>query len=167
MSSILERVENKPQETQRLIGLKYDSLQQLISEAEALHNQKQAVRKSGKVRIISKGGGRKPKLSVTDQILLTLVYLRQMTTFQLIGIQFEVSESTANDIFNYWLPLLGELLPASLLELKKNECDYETVKEILTEFELIVDSCEQRLERDLETMRSRKSFTVVRRKIIR
>ncbi|WP_363318926.1 transposase family protein [Microcoleus sp. CAWBG51] len=29
-----------------------------------------------------------------------------MTTFQLLGIQFGVSESTANDTFNYWLPQL-------------------------------------------------------------
>ncbi|MEG3970557.1 transposase family protein [Microcoleus sp. T2B6] len=39
-----------------------------------------------------------------------------MTTFQLLGIQFGVSESTANDTFNYWLPQLRELLPCSLLE---------------------------------------------------
>jgi hypothetical protein len=51
-----------------------------------------------------------------------------------------VSESTANDIFNYWFPLLRELLPSSLLEqVKKNTNDYEVVKEILTEFEIIVD----------------------------
>ncbi|WP_375490903.1 transposase family protein [uncultured Nostoc sp.] len=48
------------------------------------------------------GGGRKPKLSVPEQIILTLVYLRHMTTFQLLGIQFGVSESTANDTFNYF-----------------------------------------------------------------
>ena len=45
-----------------------------------------------------------------------LTYLRHLTTFQLLGIQFGVSESTANDTFNYWLPLLKELLPSSLLE---------------------------------------------------
>jgi len=39
-----------------------------------------------------------------------------MTTFQLLGIQFGVSESTANDTFNYWLVNLQELLPSSLLE---------------------------------------------------
>ncbi|WP_041641554.1 helix-turn-helix domain-containing protein, partial [Trichormus azollae] len=39
-----------------------------------------------------------------------------MTTFQLLGIQFGVSESTANSTFNYWLPLIRELLPSSLLE---------------------------------------------------
>ncbi|WP_242035413.1 transposase family protein [Trichormus variabilis] len=39
-----------------------------------------------------------------------------MTTFQLLGVQFGVSESTANDTFNYWLPNLRELLLSSLLE---------------------------------------------------
>ena len=40
--------------------------------------------------------------------------LRHMTTFQLLGIQFGISESTANATFNYWLPLLRDLLPSSL-----------------------------------------------------
>ncbi|PNK01271.1 DDE transposase family protein, partial [Cylindrospermopsis raciborskii S07] len=93
-------------------------------------------------------GGRKPKLSPSEQIILTLTYLRQLTTFQLLGIQFGVSETTANDIFNYWLSTIGELLPPSLLEqVKKNSSDYEVVKEILTEFELIVDSYEQPIDR--------------------
>lgn len=116
MTAILDYIENHPQETQRLIGLEYDQWQQLMKNVEALNTEKQAKREAEKVRIIQRGGGRKPKLSVPEQVLLTLVYLRQMTTFQLLGIQFEVSESTANDTFNYWFPLLRELLPASLLE---------------------------------------------------
>jgi hypothetical protein len=52
---------------------------------------------------------------------------------------------------NYWLPLLEELLPSSLLEeVKKNSNDYEVVKEILAEFELIVDSYEQPIERQAQ-----------------
>ncbi|XHR82892.1 MAG: transposase family protein [Gloeotrichia echinulata GP01] len=71
-----------------------------------------------------------------------------MTTSQLLGIQFGVSESTANDTFNYWLTILQEILPSSLLEqVKKNASDYEIVQEILTDYELIVDSCEQPRER--------------------
>ncbi len=71
-----------------------------------------------------------------------------MTTFQLLGIQFGVSETTANDTFNYWCPILAELLPASLLEqVKKNSSDSEIIKEILQEYQLIVDSCEQPIER--------------------
>jgi DDE superfamily endonuclease/Helix-turn-helix of DDE superfamily endonuclease len=148
MSSILSHIEENPQDTQRLIGLGYPELQQLIQNAERLHDSKQAVLESQKTRIIEKGGGRKSKMSVPEQIILTLVYLRHLTTFQLLGIQFGVSESTANSTFNYWLPLLRELLPSSLLEqVKKNDSDYEIVKEILTEYQLTVDSYEQLRER--------------------
>jgi hypothetical protein len=116
MNSTLEYINKNPRETQRLIGLGYPELQKLIQNAEKLHQEKQTLLESEKIRIISGGGGRKPKLSTEEQIILTLVYLRHMTTFQLLGIQFGVSETTANDTFNYWLPLLRELLPSSLLE---------------------------------------------------
>lgn len=116
MSDILNYIEKNPQETQRLIGLKYEQLQQLIQNAELLHREKQAFLESKKVRVIVGGGGRKPKLSIKEQIILTLVYLRHTPTFQILGIQFGVSESTANDTFNYWLSNLRELLPSSLLE---------------------------------------------------
>ena len=116
MSSVSEYIEQNPQETQRLVGLKYEQLEQLRKQAIALHNQKQAEVEARKIRIINKGGGRKVKLAIEEQILLTLIYLRHLTTFQLLGIQFGVSETTANDTFNYWFPLLRELLPSSLLE---------------------------------------------------
>lgn len=83
-----------------------------------------------------------------------------MTTFQLLGIQFGVSESTANDTFNYWLPILRELLPSSLIEqVKKNESDLMVVKEILTEYELIVDSYEQVRERPGDNEEQEKYFS--------
>ena len=88
----------------------------MLQNTEQLHHEKQALLESNKVRIIAGGGGRKPKLSIPEQIILTFVYLRHMTTFQLRGIQFRVSQSTANDIFNYWFPRLRELLQSSLLE---------------------------------------------------
>ncbi|WP_041225882.1 helix-turn-helix domain-containing protein [Crinalium epipsammum] len=121
MSSVLEYITSNPQETKRLLGIDYQQLQWLIVEAEALFNQSQAVEEEAKIRIIKKGGGRKPKLSVSEQILLTLVYLHHMPTFQLLGVQFGVSESTAHNIFHDWIEILGELLPPSLLEqVKKN-----------------------------------------------
>lgn len=116
MSDILNYIQNNPKETQRLVGVKYEQLEQLIKQALALHIEKQREIEAKKVRIINKGGGRRVKLSNENQILLTLTYLRHMTTFQLLGIQFCVSESTANDTFNYWFPILQELLPSSLLE---------------------------------------------------
>ena len=93
MSSIVNYIEENPKETQRLIGLEYVQLQQLIQNASRLHHEKQALLESKKVRIIASGGGRKPKLSLKEQIILTLVYLRHLTSFQLLGIFFGVSES--------------------------------------------------------------------------
>ena len=116
MSNILSYIKNNPQETQRLVGVKYEQLEQLIKQAITAHTKKQQEIEAKKIRIINKGGGRKVKLSNEAQILLTLTYLRHLTTFQLLGIQFGVSESTANDTFNYWFPILQELLPSSLLE---------------------------------------------------
>ncbi len=56
----------------------------------------------------------------SNHILLSLVDLHNWPTLQILGFQFEVSESTANYIFHYWLGILRDLLPASLVEqLKK------------------------------------------------
>ncbi len=160
MSDILKHIEENSKETRRLIGLEYEQLQQLIQNAERLNYEKQALLESKKIRIIAGGGGRKPKLSIKEQIILTLVYLRHMTTFQVLGIQFGVSESTANDTFNYWLPILRELLPCSLIEqVKKNESDLMVVQEILTDYELIVDSYEQVRERPGDNDEQEKYFS--------
>ncbi|HEY9615153.1 transposase family protein [Allocoleopsis sp.] len=138
----------------------YPELKVLLYNAEQLHHKKQALLESKKIRIISGGGGRKPKLSLQEQIILTLVYFRHLTTFQLLGIQFGVSESTANDTFNYWLPILKDLLPSSLIEqVKKNKSDYEIVKEILREYELIVDSYEQVRERPGDNKEQEKYYS--------
>lgn len=52
MSDILNHIEEHPKETQRLMGLDYEQLQQLIQNAERLHHEKQALLESKKVRII-------------------------------------------------------------------------------------------------------------------
>ncbi|MCL1466661.1 helix-turn-helix domain-containing protein [Argonema galeatum] len=121
MSQLREYIEKHPSEAQRLVGVDEEQLRSLISQAERLHNQKELVREQKKTRIIKAGGGRRAKLSLSDQILLTLVYLHHLPTFQMLGVQFEVSESAANYIFHYWLGILRELLPASLVEQVKKK----------------------------------------------
>ncbi|MFM5981033.1 MAG: transposase family protein [Sphaerospermopsis kisseleviana] len=129
MSNIVEYIHNNPEESQRLLGLHYEQLKQLIEKAIELHNNKKELAESKKVRLILGGSGRKPKLTPESQIILTLTYLRHLTTFQLLGIQFGVSETTANDTFNYWFPLLGELLPPSLIsQVKKTPTTTKLLK---------------------------------------
>jgi len=42
MSLLLEHIENHPKETKRLIGIDYEQLQQLFTQASAIHHQRQA-----------------------------------------------------------------------------------------------------------------------------
>ncbi|MCP2728156.1 helix-turn-helix domain-containing protein [Limnofasciculus baicalensis] len=129
MSQLRKYIEKHPWESKRLVGLDDKQLTGLISQASKLNNQKKAAEERQKMRIIKVGGGRKPKLSNEDQILLTLVYLHHLPTFQMLGVQFEISESAANYIFHHWLVILRELLPASLVEqVKKNDSEWQWIE---------------------------------------
>ena len=141
------------------MGFDYEQLIELINQAQRLHNQKKQEAEQKKRRIIKAGGDRKSKLSEAEQVLLTLTYLHHLPTFQMLGIQFGLSESTANYIFHEWLEILRDLLPASLLEQVKKESEWEWVKEILREFELIVDGSEQPRERPMEYVEQKKFYS--------
>lgn len=148
MSILSDYIDQNPDEAKRLLGVDYELLQNLISQAETIHYQQKESIEKNKVRLIARGGGRRNTLSNRDGILLALTYLRQHHTFQWLALQFGVSESTAHYLFHYWMVILKDLLPASILEqVQDQESDYEYVKEILTEFELIVDTTEQPRQR--------------------
>ncbi|WLT37386.1 transposase family protein [Synechocystis sp. B12] len=147
----LNYINKYTKETKRLLGIDYTHLQLLIEQGKILHKREQEKLEKKKTRLNRAGGGNNPKLSTEMQIILTLVYLRHNISFQLLGLMFEVSESTAHNIFTYWQQLFGDELPPSLLEqVKKSLKELEEVREKLTESELIVDSSEQEIERPLD-----------------
>ncbi|MGK7879858.1 MAG: transposase family protein, partial [Crocosphaera sp.] len=112
-----------------------------------------------KVRINQPGSGNNPKLSSEEQIVLMLVYLRHNIIFQLLGLIFQVSESTAHNIFSYWQKLFEGELPPSLLEQVKKFQEKEVVLELLTDYELIVDSSEQPIERHMRLSGTKKYYS--------
>jgi hypothetical protein len=71
VSLLLEYIEKHPKETKRLTGIDYEQLEQLFTQAQVRHDQKQVEIESAKFRLNSKGAGCKPKLSLRDQMLLT------------------------------------------------------------------------------------------------
>lgn len=151
-----EYIKKHPQEVKRLLGISYEQLDQLIEQGKMLHQIKQDKNEKQKKRIIKAGGGKPAKLSIEEQIILTIIYLRHHLTFQVLGLLFQVSESTAHNLFNYWQSLLREGLPASLLEqVKKSQENEVEVRGQLQQYELIVDSEEQDRERpsDYETQK--------------
>jgi hypothetical protein len=88
-----------------------------------------------------------------------LSYLRHHSTFQYLGLNFGVCESTANNIFHYWLKILSSLLPPSLLEQFKDEDEYEEFLDDLSEIELIVDSSEQIRQRPKDKKEREKCYS--------
>lgn len=148
MKNPLHYIQTYPHRSKQLLGISYDQFLQLVNQAEARYNQHQLEREQQKVRINTKGGGRTPKLTIAEQVCLCLFYLRQMPTFEVLGLQFSVSKTEANDTFHEWLLILRQLLPASLLDqVAAQASDYAVVQELLEQFRLLVDSTEQARER--------------------
>jgi Helix-turn-helix of DDE superfamily endonuclease len=112
-------IQKHPQETKRLLGIDYEQLGQLIEQGKLLHQRKQEEIEKNKIRLIKAGGGNHPKLSEEEQIILMFVYLRHHLSFQLLGLLFHISESTAHNSFNYWQNIFQGELPQSLLKQEK------------------------------------------------
>jgi hypothetical protein len=148
MVNPIDYIHKYPHRSKQILGISYKQFLQLVQQASLRQSQERQRIEQTKIRVNAPGGGRKPILSTQTEIGLCLFYLRHLPTFEILGLQFGISKTSANDIFHYWLKILRKLLPASLLEQVKNQVsDYELVQELLTEFELLVDSSEQPRER--------------------
>ena len=90
----VKKVENKYEKSKklsaknfkRLIGVKRKTFETMAEELSIAYEEKH------------KKGGRLPKLTVENQLMLALEYWRQYITFAELGFSYEVAESTAHDI---------------------------------------------------------------------
>ena len=160
MTSPLKRIESYPHEAKRLIGIEYAQFLALVVLSEQKHVQKQVEIEKHKIRIIAKGGGRRTEISPKEGVCLCLVYLRQKPTFEILGLLFDISKTKANDAFNYWLDILRDILPASQMEeVQENREQYEELRNLLTEYQLIVDSTEQPTARPVDYEEQKKYYS--------
>lgn len=144
MKNPLHYIHKYPLRTKQILGISYDQFLLLVQQAELINQKQLNEVEQNKIRINARGGGRKPKLTSEESICLCLFYLRHLPTFAVLGMQFDVSKTEANSTFHYWIKIFRLILPSSLLEEVENqESDLIIVQELLTEFELIVDSMEQ------------------------
>jgi Helix-turn-helix of DDE superfamily endonuclease len=148
MTSPLERIESHPQESKRLIGIDYEHFIVLVALAKQRHLEKQAEIEKSKFRLIASGGGRKSEITPEEGVCLCLVYLRQKPIFEILGLLFDISKTKANDTFNYWIEIIRDILPASQIEeVKEDSQKYQELRKLLCDYELIIDSAEQGVER--------------------
>ncbi|WP_199316786.1 transposase family protein [Chroococcidiopsis sp [FACHB-1243]] len=113
MKNPLYYIQKYQHRTKQILGIDYQQFLELLQQAEFKHKEQQALMERTKIRVNLLGGGRKPKLSIPEQVCLCLFYLRQMPTFEVLGMHFDVSKTEANDTFHYWLLIFREILPSS------------------------------------------------------
>jgi hypothetical protein len=80
------------------------------------HKKLQPEIESKKIPINQKGGWQKLKLEIKEEVCLCLFYLSKMPTFEILGLHFGMSKTEAKNTFHYWLEILVNIVPASLLE---------------------------------------------------
>jgi hypothetical protein len=156
MPNPLQYIEKHPDRSKDILGIEYEQWLALVEVAKIEEEKIRLAREQEKVRINKKGGGRPKKLKREEEVCLCIFYLRHLPTFELLGMHFDISKTEANDTFNYWIKIIRKILPSSLMEqAKKDKEELEMIKEMLTEYELIVDSWEQSRERpgDNETQK--------------
>ena len=165
MSNPINYIHKYPHRSKRILVISYQQFRKLVQQATLRQSGESQRIEQTKMRVNAPGGGRKPILSTESEIGLCLFYLRHLPTFEILGLQFGISKTSANDIFHYWLEILREILPASLLEQVRNQAsEREVVQELLTEFELLVDSTEQHRERPREYQEQKKFFSGKKKK---
>lgn len=126
----------KPAEFTRLVGVNYGTFEVILKklEAEIIHyKQAKPMRQRGL----------KSSLTLADQLLLTLLYLRQYHTFLQLAEMFSISESYAHKRYTF----ISKRLLKGL--------DLPDDKALTTDcLKIVIDVTEQELERPVKKQKS-------------
>lgn len=133
------------QEFKRATGVKRKTFKVMLLEVNKAEKER---------KVKSKGRGRKPNLTVADQLLLALEYLREYRTQFHIGVDYGVDESRvcriSQKIENILIKCKKFHLPGKK-EFRKNDVEFEII---------LVDATESPIERP----KKNKENSIVERK---
>ncbi len=107
------QLKQRPRHLQNFTGLSVVQFEELVAAlgAEFSHGQVAA-----KPRQRAVGGGRKAKLALEDQLVVTLMYYRLYLTQVLLGYLFDLDDSNVSRAVSRLRPLLLGVLPLPLQE---------------------------------------------------
>lgn len=107
MKNPLHYIHTYPLRTKQILGISYDQFLSLVQQAELINQKRLALVEQNKVRVNAPGGGRKPKLTTEESVGICLFYIKQMPTFEVLGMHFDVAKTEANNTFHYWIKYFG------------------------------------------------------------
>ncbi len=98
-----EQIQKNPKQALRLIGLHlhdFDVLLEKVQNYLIIEKEKNLISQRGL----------KSKLSIAEQLILTLIYLKHYPTFVKLAFDFGICESHASKIFHKYIKILHELI---------------------------------------------------------
>lgn len=91
-----------------MTGLHLDEFDALVDEVRALYQTAELERLSRPDRQRDMGGGDHADLAMRDQVLLTVIWLRQYPTQDVLGYFFGISQATVSRYITHVLPILEQ-----------------------------------------------------------
>lgn len=161
------QLRKRPRHFKNFTGLSVEQFESLVEAvtAEAVRTHKEVVPRQRAV-----GGGRKAKLELEDQLVVTLIYYRLYVTQLLLGYLFDLDDSNVSRVITKLRPLLLEVLPLPVQETLLFATDEQgtrkrisTLDELLQrhpEFkEVLVDATEQETHKPKDRARRKGRYS--------
>ena len=157
----IEQINNlKPARLRALTGLTTNALQQLLATTvpELVHLRQLAkLKRTDRKRAF--GGGRKPKLTASQEVLLVLIYLRHNLAHEVVGALFGVSADTSENLFHEIVPLLRDLFPSNRFEAQKRFRGQEPSLKFQEIDRILIDSFETPIPRPSNYERQKRVYS--------
>lgn len=142
-----------------MTGLRVAEFDQLVKDVTPSYAAAELARhhptrtREGHPRSRAIGGGPHFTLSMRDQLLLTVVWLRQYPTNEVLGFLFAVSDSTVSRLVNRVVPLLAQAGKDQMSMPDPGRKHRRTLDELLKEIPelgVVIDTFEQPVQRPKE-----------------
>jgi DDE superfamily endonuclease/Helix-turn-helix of DDE superfamily endonuclease len=139
-----------PQVLQSLTGLSVREFERLLDDVLPLYATATTQRLKRADRQRAPGGGDKPDLGLTEQLLVTVIWLRKYPTMDVLGFLFGVSDVTVGRLLGRWVPVL-ETAGGDTMRWpdpgRKRRQSLDALLADTPELAVIVDTFEQRVQR--------------------
>lgn len=146
-----EKLAKKPRAFKSLTGLDIDEFERLLRKTKPVWNEYEHKRLDRPGRKRAVGGGRKYELTLRDQLLLVLCWLRLYLNTEALGFFFDVNKSTVSRNCRRLLEVLRALGEETLgWPEPPKRGEGKTIEQALAEYPdllAIVDATEQRVQR--------------------
>lgn len=123
-------LEQNPSRCKRILGIEFVLLEKLLKKVQEHFDQ-------ARQQNLLSNRGLKAELSFGNQFLLTMEYLKNYTTFEVLGFSYGISESYACRIYHKFRPVLAKVAGLK----NPDKLTYKKVKNI------IIDVAAQPIER--------------------